>query len=731
MAHKENLQEAAQVRIASLVDGNGVRGRSVTVQACEAYDVELTGHLEVTVLAKSDTRRYVGPEPPGSEMCRDIVDFNRRIREIEHNAASDAETITDLVAKINEIPGNGWGISRTMISLGRPIRRFCYYEQCRSCQGSAQAICLTCHGSGQQKCVNCHGTGDEICAACGGKPIMGPNGPQLCQQCHGSGLQKCHLCHGGGSGPCQNCQTRGKIPCPECQATGKITVATKIDLSAQAIFVIDPASVPEPLRPVFQNIGYDVLAKPGIAASIELAPHRIAEGQLRLPLRAQLSWAKVELQIAKRKLNVIVYGEKPVLAPIPPILDRLIQPGIDLLAKTIGNPGQAIPLIRQATGYRLIRFACQWFIKNPRLMIDEVLRLYPDGVSREKLQEIHDYFRLSFQGITRKPRLQALWACLTVNGVLAFANVFFGGRELFADRVHHPMAPMMVDAGLPILGMVISGIIVAFVAKRALKFALPGLFIGSGPKMADTNANQLGQVLLADEEDVAPTNVYTPVGRDLAIYLMLIPFFHLMALQMGTMFLHEAPPWYVQVTHQVKHIEEKPPKRVGRDPVGIMEWNLSRLGFDPGYIDGKIDRKAQIAIARLERAAGKPITGKPTEANQQLAMVAIEDHIFLDYGTNPMALGPALPNRVRGKIDARDLQLGSAALMSAIKSIDVPISWINEINHHSGDITVREADDQTGCIDLRHRIYLDGQTYAGNQKACWVEKEKKWNFFPE
>jgi len=482
-------------------------------------------------------------------------------------------------------------------------------------------------------------------------------------------------------------------------------------------------------------MGYAHITQPGIAKNITLEQHQVVDGYVRLRISAVLSWARVELQLGKRKLPVVVYGEKPLLGPIPAILDKLIQPGVDLLAQAVLHPANSINLIRQATSWRLIRLACQWGIKNPRAMIDEVLKAYPQGVSRERLAEIQDYLRLSFQTLTRRPRLQALWLCLIGNIVMALGYVWVGGRErindMLTEKFRLPDIGLVIDLMMPILGVVLTAMIVSFVSKRAMKFALPGLFIGSGPKMADAAANQLGQVLLAGEEDDMPQTVHGTVGRDLMLYLLLIPIFYLAALQMGIMFLHEGPSWLVSLTGQQEQINEKPPRRVGRNPVGVLEWNLTRLGLNAGRVDGVVDRQTQIAIAYMEKAAGKPLTGQPTEANQQLAMVALEDHISLDFGTNPMALGPAAPNRIRGRITPDDVQKASIALHSGLKSVEVPINWINDKNQHAGDVTVLEADDNTGCIVARHRLSLGQETIQLRQKACWSEEDKKWIFHRE
>ena len=727
------MQEAAQARIAALVDGNGINGRSVTVAGAREHDSLLSGHLDVAVIATSETRKSVGAPPPDSEICADSVDFNRRIRAIETAAASDAETISDLVTRVSDLPGTGWGANRAVISLGRPIRRFSYSETCQTCQGSTQAACQPCHGSGQQKCPGCQGTGHETCQGCFGKPIMGPSGPQLCQACHGSGLQQCRTCQGRTIITCQNCQSRGRVPCPGCKATGAITVTAKIDLSAQATFVIDAESLPEPLRPVFDKIGLDKIGHPGIASKITLVNHEVNDGHLRLKLAAELSWAQVDLLLGKRKLPVIIYGEKAILGTIPAILDRLIQPGIEMLRLATAKPATSAALVRKASQYRLLRLACQWAIKNPRAMIDEILAVYPQGISQKTLEQIKDYLRIILEGLTKQPRYQALGLCLAINALMAVGNVWLGWREKVLDIIDNPLVGVGFDIGLPLAGIGLTVATVSFVSQRALKFALPALFIGNGPQMADPAANPLGQVLLAGSDEYQPPQtVHGHLGNDILGLLLLIPVFHLLALQASLMLLHEAPDWYAHITHQNEWIEEKPPRRVGKNQVGVLEWNLDRLGLNPGFVDGQIDQTAQKAIMALEKAAGKPLTGQPSEINQQLAMVAIEDHVFLDYGTNPMALGPAISNRLRGRLSAKDIELASAALRSALHSLEVPISWINEENGHNGDITVMEVDNNSGCIRARHRLMIGlPQPIQGTQHACWSGSAQQWIFHPD
>jgi hypothetical protein len=719
MTEKTNFQDIVKAEIAGILDGNGIKTADITVHQVRNYDSQLTGRLDIALLAKSETRKSVGPPPSNSEICADSLDFNRRVRDIETTAASDNEIVHDVMVKITNLPGLGWGADRYVISLGRPIRWFSYSETCQNCQGTTQAVCDQCHGSGQKKCADCGGTGHETCQTCFGKPIMGPTGPQFCQTCKGSSLQSCRNCKGSTVNSCQNCGTKGRVPCPVCKENGAITITARIDLSAQATFVIDPTSIPEPLRPILQQTGFDQMAKSGIARKIFLLDQQTEKGSLKIHLGATVPWAQVDMMIGKRKLPLVIYGEKPVLGPIPNILERMLAPGIESLRQAVFQPTTGKAMIRNACRYRLLRLACQWAIKNPDTMVSEIQKIYPHGISQEKIQEISDYLQIILQNLTKAPRYQALSLCLAINSILAAVNVWFGWRERLADLLNNPKAAIAVDLGLPILGMVTTMMIVSYVSQRSLKFALPGLFFGGGTKM--------------DDQSMASKMAESgAMGRNVMAMILLVPVFHLIAIQSNLIVFHDAPPWFISLTKQNTLVQEKPPKRVGKDPIGLLEWNLSRLGFQPGYIDGKIDKQAQKAIMALEKAAGKPLTGQPTESNQQLAMVAIEDHIFLDYGTNSMALGPAISNRLRSLVTPDDVELASASLRSALHSLEVPISWINEKNGHSGDIAVLEADNDTGCIRVRHRLSIGlPQIVQGMQNACWSGSTQKWIFHPD
>jgi len=59
----------------------------------------------------------------------------------------------------------------------------------------------------------------------------------------------------------------------------------------------------------------------------------------------------------------------------------------------------------------------------------------------------------------------------------------------------------------------------------------------------------------------------------------------------------------------------KPELRLNsRDTVRFVQTSLTRLGYDPGGVDGAMGKRTAAAIRKYEKASGMPVTGKITKA---------------------------------------------------------------------------------------------------------------------
>ncbi|MBV6634111.1 MAG: hypothetical protein KI792_13875 [Alphaproteobacteria bacterium] len=556
MAEKGTLTEAAKAQIAAIVDGNGMDGRKVKVVGAKEGNAKIRGQVTVQVAGKVSTQRLFGDPPDGAEICGSRHDWQMRAKTASEDAGRDPELREQLANLVLQQPGKGWGFQTDKLKLPNSVMSFAYVEICNRCHGQGMITCPTCVGQGWLPCKTCNSTGKVFCEHCNGTgSVDTPTGKQPCNYCKGTGQMQCDQCMGKGQIQCQTCHGKTQIGCDECERHGRFAHVAGVNLIGKANFRISGKEVPPPMQKVLKTEPPTILNEHH--ADIDVVEQKATNQGLLFEYEVGFPLAQVNLALGKRKLPVVAFGKRSRLGAVPPFLDLLIKPGLGALEKAAKGSGNVGGHIREAAKYRLLKQALVQTLAGNGQVPNYLLEKFPHGLSTKMAKRVASLVDRSFLHITRHPRLRAVLAGTLLTPLISLGLYMIPVRDIAIKIAGHPAAGWALDAGLPILWLMLTLAGMRYVSGRALQLSLPDLF-NEALETAYNTATSLtpedgtgtgttGAVLLVEEEDEEETadasQTKTKSGSLFGIALIGIPILHVAAIIAAAVLGGVQPDW--------------------------------------------------------------------------------------------------------------------------------------------------------------------------------------------
>jgi hypothetical protein len=321
--------------------------------------------------------------------------------------------------------------------------------------------------------------------------------------------------------------------------------------------------VPPPLQKVLKTEPPSIIDDQ--QADIEVVNQGVTNEGLVVEYAATLPVAQLQLAIGKNKLPVVVFGKKHRLGAVPYFLDKMIASGVTALEQAATGKGNVAENIRQAARFKLLKLAVVQSLAGNSAVPHYLLRRYPHGLSPKLAQQIDRLLHSAFLHITKHPRMRAVLATTLVLPLASLGLYMTPVRDILLKIAGHPAAGWGLDAGLPVIWIVLSLLATRYVSGRALELTLPQLF-NEALEAAYANAGRAheddtgqgaggasGQVLLAGNEQSEDEEVKATKGKTGSLFMIAligIPLLHLAAI-VGAALLGGTQPDWLGVVRQM------------------------------------------------------------------------------------------------------------------------------------------------------------------------------------
>lgn len=472
------IGQKATDHLGKLVDGNGLKAEQVRLGKHETLVHQLAGYVRIALKPDVVKGQFKGKRAYGQVLGSES-EVMAQAEGLAQGFIADKDVQIEMLQLLDKEPGRGWGIEPCIHTLSVTRKEFSVVDQCTKCNGQTFYNCTRCMATGFEPCLPCGGMGTIQCPACFGQMQKqmpdGSRGP--CNQCAATGRVPCNSCRGHKSIQCTLCLGDGRIGCTECDQSGYWTHTFEMSFHAELEFDIDRQQIPPDVLQIVERLGVKELATEGHAEIFRLIQNPEPKF-LIVPYIAFLPLANVEFTIEGKHYPSGIAGLTGRIMGIDPVLDPVIKPGINALAKLSKGPLATESLITQACKYRVLRLVVSRLSHHTkRNVYQTVLRQYPLVISDKYIKAAVSYAHIALLAISKGPRFKGMLVGTVLAAVIS-AGYFLG-------PVHAMVSAAIVQAGKPMpfaLGADLAVFMVSYLAAwitikvfaaNALKKILP------------------------------------------------------------------------------------------------------------------------------------------------------------------------------------------------------------------------------------------------------------------
>jgi hypothetical protein len=271
---------------------------------------------------------------------------------------------------------------------------------------------------------------------------------QLCTYCHGQGKVPCRTCHQTRKIQCTVCRGRRTIPCKTCNGHAWNTHIAIVEINAVGFFDYDRNALEERVVSIIEQLGPRLIDHVNARPVDMSGEGQAGKGQeeIYLPYLVHIPNGDALFTVNGEEVPAFVFGLQTLLIDMPPILERIMEPGMKALEKAAAGQGDAAGSVRQACAYKTLRLAVKAAMKfPPKKAAAALLKHTEAGLSDEGAGKLVHNAALALKNITRAPqRLGTALGLLLSAGSLALYFLFLR-TQISADL---PMLPGGVPGGL-------------------------------------------------------------------------------------------------------------------------------------------------------------------------------------------------------------------------------------------------------------------------------------------
>ncbi|MDB5492627.1 MAG: hypothetical protein JWO78_2476 [Micavibrio sp.] len=441
-------------RMKNAARGNGVDPDTITLHTFLGYTVDYDAQslfvIQPTVAHKSLPGKEKG------EVCGSHSDLHNRIREATEKTLINTDIINFAVTALDRRKDKGFMVDGFGLKFDRLARTFLYYNSCTNCT-AGHINCMACQGAGLINCPRCKGARKLKCPACRGtRHTRDSKGRETdCRTCHARGEIPCQFCKSAGRIRCKACNGTGETKCPKCAATGIISEMAYVSFEGKTKFSYDAAILPEPMVPLLDQIGPELVLRDYADVKILKEKKQAAaqkdyntaekpklKDELVVPFNVRLPWGSIQFRVGPDILNGRVFGKHPRLLGITPFIEGPIAPGIAELEQAVSKGGNMQAHIEEATKFRIIAdamVAASAMTKKKALL--HMRKRWSVGINGKTTDHITALAADAYANISKTPRLIGLGLGLGIAAMIDAAYIL------------GPLRPLLLSYGLPSIGV--------------------------------------------------------------------------------------------------------------------------------------------------------------------------------------------------------------------------------------------------------------------------------------
>lgn len=475
--HFQIGQKAAD-HLGKLVDGNGLKAEQVRLGKHETLVHQLSGFVHIALKPDVVKGQVKGKRAYGQVLGSE-AEVMGQAEGLAQGFIAEKNVQIELLQLLDKEPGRGWGIKPFMHPLAVTKKEFSVVDQCTKCSGQTYYNCTRCMATGFEPCIPCGGAGTIPCNVCFGQMQMqmpdGSRGP--CNRCAATGRIPCNTCQGHKRIQCTLCRGDGRVGCTECDQSGYWTHTYEMSFHAEAEFDLDRQQIPPDVLEIVMRLGIKELATEGHAEIFRLIQNPEPKF-LVVPYIAFLPLANAEFTVEGKQYPSGVAGLTGRIMGIDPVLDPVIKPGINALAKLSKGPLATESLITQACKYRVLRHIISRLSHHTkRNVYQSVLRQYPLVISDKYVKVSINYAHLAILALSKGPRFKGMLvgtvfaAALCAAYFLGPLHGMAGNAVAQAGKSAHMV--LGIDVGVLVASYFAAWITIKVFAATALKKLLP------------------------------------------------------------------------------------------------------------------------------------------------------------------------------------------------------------------------------------------------------------------
>ncbi len=469
-----SLEKKALKTLRAVCAGNGIKVASVRLNGFEPQYYKTVCSVIFTIKPDIDEKTIHGRHP--GEVCGSKQQAHETINTYVHDLRNDKAFHESLKQSLISRKDHGLGIQKDeKIAMTNYQRSMVCHEECSQCRGKGQTTCHQCNGNKQERCMRCHGTSKIQCVHCGSTGRLRQNNQEVqCHYCRGTGQAPCDLCRNTGKTPCRTCGARGVINCQTCSGSGWFTHIYHVIVTAFGRLNFNKDHIPPKLVGLFERsmgklIENEALKIENVGESVGV----YEDGALSISYEIGFPYGDVHFVLKDKPVDASIFGYNGKIVNLPPVLDKLIAPGLRKLENAARQKGDIAKQLKEASKYKIIAMAllqsARYSAKKTAMIIK---RRYPMGISSSTLENMAKMADKATSDISKKPKSLGLIIGLMVSAALYGLYLITPVRTMATSELANPMLHIVLDVILVGLCSYLSIFISQMTAKKAMQTAL-------------------------------------------------------------------------------------------------------------------------------------------------------------------------------------------------------------------------------------------------------------------
>jgi len=446
LSDDQKALHTALARVKELCKGNGVKPDQIAIIQQSLGIHSLKAKTTVTLKSSLQERVAHGKTAGGVK----VASRDEALKLIEQSISGAALTPA-LKAQIAGVllgrPDKGFALSQQTIALDTLKKDYTYHHSCAACGGAARVSCPKCQGRRVEVCIRCNGRGMMSCHMCHSTGLIQG---ATCTTCQGHRQIRCTQCQGSGQMACRTCQSSGISVCHECHGQGVKHHSIGVTVTGHTAFEYEAKSIPHGAASAIDNDG-PALAK---TTKIKIDGYPIEDDQntLGVSYNVTFPYADVVFQVGGKTFTAGIFGYDADLVNFPPILDKLLLPGIGYLEDAAQNRGDIVAMVKQACQYRAIRLALSILLKtSPKKAAALLVKKFSPALSPGTSQKILFLLVKALSHLTMKPRLYGCAGGMGLSATIMGAVYLTPARGMMGSIL--PPSPLDIVLDLGIWGL--------------------------------------------------------------------------------------------------------------------------------------------------------------------------------------------------------------------------------------------------------------------------------------